>query len=136
MSWFRFWCGIMIININRIENDFLTDIISFIEKERIKMKLTYKTNFEYRLESPDNSIIVNFTLDTIHHKLLYDIYLSEYNKHLKERTILDFEKMYSLQRRHGKWHLPKYLPDVWMLLDEIHIWAKNTNFSIKGSVMT
>jgi len=126
----------MIIDSNRIENDFLTEILSHIEKEKIKMKLTYNSNFEYKLESPDNSIIVKFTLDTIHHKILYDVYLSEYNKHLKERTLSNFEKMYSLQRQHGKWHLPKYLPDVWMLLDEIHIWAKNTNFTIKGRVIT
>jgi len=126
----------MFINSNRIENDFLTAILYYIEKERIKMKLTYKSNFEYRLESPDNSIKVKFTLDTIHHKLMYDVFLSEFNKHLKERTISNFEKMYYLQRQHGKWHLPKYLPDVWMLLDEIHIWAKNTNFTIKWSVIT
>ena len=126
----------MIIDSNRIENDFLTEILSHIEKEKIKMKLTYNSNFEYKLESPDNSIIVKFTLDTIHHKILYDVYLSEYNKHLKERTLSNFEKMYSLQRQHGKWHLPKYLPDVWMPLDEIHIWAKNTNFTIKGRVIT
>ena len=121
----------MIINTNRIKNDFLTDILSFIEKERIKMKLTKKSNSEYKFESPDNSILVKFNLITIHHKLLYDIFLSEYNKHLKERTLSNFEKMYSLQRQHGKWHLPKYLPDVWTLLDKIHIWAKNTNFTIK-----
>ena len=126
----------MIIDSNRIENDFLTEILSHIEKEKIKMKLTYNSNFEYKLESPDNSIIVKVTLETIHHKILYDVYLSEYNKHLKERTLSNFEKMYSLQRQHGKWHLPKYLPDVWMLLDEIHIWAKNTNFTIKGRVIT
>ena len=64
-----------------------------------------------------------------------DIYLSEYHKHLKERIIVDFEKMYTLQRQHGKWHLPKYLPDVWMILDEIHVWAKKTNFTIKGKII-
>ena len=126
----------MIINSDRIENDFLTEILSYIKKERIMMKLTYKSNFEYKLESPDKSIIVNFTLDKIHHKLLYDVYLPEYNKHLKEKTLSNFDKMYSLHRQHGKWHLPKYLPDVWMLLDGIHIWAKNTNFTIKGNVIT
>jgi hypothetical protein len=126
----------MIININRTKNDFLNNILYFIEKERIKMILTWKSNSEYKFENPDNSIIVKFNLDTIHNKILYDVYLSEYNKHLKEGTLSNFEKMYSLQRQHGKWHLPKYLPDVLTLLDEIHIWAKNTNFTIKGLVMT
>jgi len=55
---------------------------------------------------------------------------------LKEKTIVDFEKMYSLMGRYGKMQLPKYLPDVWMILDEIHIWARKTNFTIKGKIIT
>jgi len=38
--------------------------------------------------------------------------------------------------RYGKMQLPKYLPDVWMILDEIHIWARKTNFTIKGKIIT
>jgi hypothetical protein len=75
-------------------------------------------------------------LDVIDHKILYDIYFSEDQKHLKERTISNFEKMYSLQRQKGKGHLPKYLPDVWMILDEMYVWAKKAKFKIIGKTLT
>ena len=125
----------MDINNNRIENDFLSDILKYIDKERIKMKLFNKSDSELKFESPDHSIIIKFLIDTINNKILYDIYFSEYNKHLNERTVVDFEKMYSLMGLYGKRQLPKYLPDVWMILDEIHIWARKTNFTIKGKTM-
>ena len=125
----------MDINNNRIENDFLSDILKYIDKERIMMKLFNKSDSELKFESPDHSIIIKFQIDTINNKILYDIYFSEYNKHLKEKTLVDFEKMYSLMGLYGKRQLPKYLPDVWMILDEIHIWARKTNFTIKGRTM-
>jgi len=99
------------------------------------MKLFNKSDSELKFESPDHSIIIKFLIDTINNKILYDIYFSEYNKHLKEKTLVDFEKMYSLMGLYGKRQLPKYLPDVWMILDEIHIWARKTNFTIKGKTM-
>ena len=126
----------MNLDYNRIENDFLSDLLNYIDKERIKMKLSGKSDSELKFESPDQSIIVKFLIDTIHHKLLYDVYLSEYHKHLKEKTLVDFEKMYSLMRQYEKWQLPEYLPDIWMILDEIHIWARKTNFTIKGHIIT
>ena len=126
----------MNVTSDRIENDFLSDLLFYIDKGRLQMKLSKNLDSELKFESPDQSIIVKFIIDTIHHKLLYDVYLTEYNKRLKERFLSNFEKMYSFQRQHGKWHLPKYLPDVWMLFDEIHIWAKNSNFTIKGKTIT
>ena len=126
----------MDINNDKIEDDFLSDLLFYIDKERIKMKLSNKSDSELKFESPDHSIIIKFIIDNINHKLLYDVYLSEYHKHLKEKTIVDFEKMYSLMGKYGKMQLPKYLPDVWMILDEIHIWARKTNFTIKGKIIT
>jgi hypothetical protein len=122
----------MNIDSNRIENDFLSDLLHYINEEKFKMNFSKNSNSEFKFISPDDSIIVKFLIDIVHHKILYDVYLSDYKKHLKERTLYNFDKMYSLQRQYGKRHLPEYMPDLWMILDEIHVWAKKTNFTITG----
>ena len=119
-----------------IENDFFSDLHSYIIKQNIKMRLNKKSKSELNLVSPDNFISVNLIIDNIHHNILYDVYFSAYKKHLNERTLSDFEKIYSLQRKHDKWHLPKYLPDLLMILDEIHLWAMKFNFKIKSMKIT
>ena len=120
---------------NGNENNFFSYLIDNIDKERIKFNLSKKSDSEIIFKSPDQSIIIKFIIDYIHNRLLYDIYLSEYHKHLKKRYIYNFEKMYSLQEKHGKLHLPKYLPELWIILDKIHIWARKNNFMIKGRTM-
>lgn len=118
-----------------IENDFLSDLLTYIDKEKIKIKLSKKSDSELTFESPDKSIKIIFMIDKINHNILYDIYLSNYQKHFWEKTITNFEKMYTLARKHGKWHLPEYLPDTWMILDEVHNWTKKTSYAIKGKII-
>jgi hypothetical protein len=127
----------MAMNIDdyNIVNDFLSDLLNYINKEKIKIKLSKKSNSELTFESPDQSIKIIFMIDKINHKILYDIYLSNYQKHLCEKTITNFEKMYTLARKHGSWHLPEYLPDTWMILDELHNWTKKTKYAIKGKII-
>ena len=120
----------------KTKNNLLSDLLYYINKEKIKVKLNKKSKSELILETPDNSIIITLIIDNIKHSLLYDIYLPEYKKHIEERALSNFEKMYSLQIKKGKWHLPRYLPDVWMIFDEIYVWTKNANFSVIGNMLT
>jgi hypothetical protein len=129
--------GVLIMVLySNIENDFFSGLLLYINKENIKMRITKKSKTELNLVSPDYFIIFKLIIDNIHHNILYGVYLELNKKHLKERILNNFEKMYSLQTKYDKWHLPKYLPDVWMKVEEVHIWAKKANFKIKGMKIT
>jgi hypothetical protein len=119
----------------KTKNDLVSDLLHYINKEKIKVKLNKKSKSELILEAPDNSIIITLIIDNINYKLLYDVYLTEYKKHIEERDLSNFEKMYSLQIQKGKWHLPRYLPDVLMIFDEIYVWTKNANFCVIGKML-
>jgi hypothetical protein len=121
---------------NKFENDFISNLLNYIHNDKIKINISDKSGSEFTFESPDKSIKIKFILDAIHHKIFYDIYLSIYQKHLWEKTITDFEKMYVLARQNDKWHLPEYLPDTLMLLDVINNWAKKTDFKIEGKIIS
>ena len=58
-----------------IKNDFFSDLHSYIINQNIKMRFNKKSKSELNLVSPDNLI-----LDTIHRKILYDVYFSAYKK--------------------------------------------------------
>ena len=100
------------------------------------MNLSKKSDSKFILDSPDQSIKIILKIDIDHHNIFYDIYLINYQIHMRQKTITNFEKMYTLSRNHGQWHLPKYLPDTWMILDELNNWANKTNYKIKGKILT
>ena len=126
----------MSIDVDSIENDFFSDLSALIKKERIRMKISRKSRSEVQIDVPDKSCIVKFVIDSIHHELWYDIYITEYATHLNEKLLYNFNKLYSLQKQHRKLKLPKYIPDIWVIFDEIDFWAKEAKFDVKQKELT
>ena len=126
----------MSMDINNIENDFFSDISAFLKKQRIRMKLSRKSRSEGQIDVLDKSCMVRFVVDSLHHELLYDIYIAEYSKHLDEKLLYNFDKLYSLQKLHGGKKLPTFIPDMWVIFDEIDMWAKSVRFGVKQKVLT
>jgi len=119
-----------IIN-NQVEINLVSDLLDFIKREKIKIELSKDSDTEFWLDSPDKSITVRFIIDVKARQIFYDVYSTEYEVHLKEETIKDVEKLEFIAEEHRKWKVAEAIEDIWLILDEVEIWAQKNRFNIK-----
>jgi hypothetical protein len=118
-----------------METDIISSLLSFIKKEKIQVKLQKKSDSEFWLESPDKSVVAKFNIDNNSRNVLYDVFATEYDVHLKEKTVRDVEKIDFVAEEHKKWKLAEAVEDIWLVLDEIKLWTKKNNFKIAEQEM-
>ena len=99
------------------------------------MRLKETNDSEFWLQSPDESLTAKFVIDYNTHEILYDIFSTEQDVHLKEETVKDVERIDFIAEEHREWQLAKDAEDVWLILDEIKLWAHNNSFEIKEQEM-
>lgn len=119
-----------IINDN-IEINLVSDLLEFIKKEKIDLKLSKNSNTEFWLDSPDESITVRFEIDIKSKHIFYDVYSVEYEVHLKEETLKDVEKLEFIAEEHRRWKAAEVIENIWLILDEVEIWTQKNNFIMK-----
>jgi hypothetical protein len=118
-----------------METDLVSNLLVFLKEEKIKMELRKTSDSEFWLESPDGSLTAKFVMDNKAHKILYDVYSTEYYVHLKEETVRDVETLDFIAEEHRKWKLEKAVENMWLVLDEIKFWAQKNKFEIKETEM-
>ncbi len=116
---------------NQINENLYLDFNHFLKKEKNRMKLSKISDSEFQLSSPKKSIIIKFLINTISHKIFYDIYLTKYNVHLKEQTLYNFERLCSIIKKQGNQHIPYSIPDIVSIIDYFLLWAQKNNYHIK-----
>jgi CBS domain-containing protein len=109
----------------------VSDLLEFIKKEKINIELSKDSNTNFWLDTPDKSITVRFIIDIKSKEIYYDVYSTEYEKHLKEKTLKDVEKLEFIAEEHRKWKIAEFIEDIWLILDEVEIWAQKNDFKIK-----
>ncbi len=119
----------------QVENNLVSDLLDFIKKEKIKIKLSKVSDMEFWLDSPDKSITVKFLIDSNAREILYDVYSVEHEVHLKEETIKDVEKLESIAEEDRKWKVAETIEDIWLILDEVEIWARKNKFNLREKEM-
>jgi len=118
--------------INNLKDvDLVSDLLDFIKKEKIKIELSKDSDTEFWLDSLDKSITVRFIIDVKTRQIYYDVYLKEYEIHLKEETIKDVEKLEFIAEEHRKWKVAEAIEDIWLIIDEAEIWAQKNKYNIK-----
>jgi len=115
----------------QVEKNLISDLLDFIKKEKIKIKLSKVSDTEFWLDSPDKTITVKFLIDRNSQEILYDVYSVEHEIHLKEDTIKDVERLESIAEENHKWKDAEVIEDIWLILDEVEIWARKNKFNIK-----
>jgi hypothetical protein len=114
-----------------MEKSLVSNVIDFLEKEKIRMKFQKTSHSEFWLESQDGFMVVKFVVDQETSEILYDVFSPKYDVHLKEETIRDVERLDFIAEEERKWEYEKSIEDFWLVLDCVKIWARKNGFNIK-----
>jgi len=117
------------------ENDLISTLLNFIKKEKIKTTISKDSDTEFWLDNPDDSIVVKFVIDSVKREILYDVYSTDYEEHLKVDTIRDIEQQVFIVEENRKWKAVEGVEELWLILDEVEIWAQKNKFQIKEKEM-
>jgi hypothetical protein len=118
-----------------MKTNLISELLKFLKKEEIEIKLRKISDFEFWLESPDKSITAKFVINNNTREILYDIFSVEHDVHLKEEKIRDVEKIDFIAEEHKKWKLVETVEDFWLILDENKLWAQKNQYQVKEKEM-
>ena len=105
-------------------------IRDFMKIEKIDFSISEDNSSEFWVDDLKNSITIRFKVDASTHDIFYDVYSSEYSVHLKEETIKDVEQLEFLAEEHRKWKISESIEDIWLVLDQIKLWAIQNNYNV------
>lgn len=109
-------------------NDLVSVLLDFFRKEKINIKLHNISDSEFWLENSKASVVAKFLADDETHEILYDIFSLEFDVHLKEKTLNDVEALDFIAETHKKWKLEEAVEDLWLILDQVKLWAQKHAF--------
>ena len=113
-----------------MKNNLIPVIKDFMKKEKIDFSISEDNSYEFWLDDLKSSITVRFKVNTPKHEILYDVYSPEFSVHLKEETIKDVERLEFLAEENKRWKIAESIEDVWLVLDQIKLWARQNNFNV------
>ncbi len=114
-----------------MEESLVSNLMEFLEKEKIKMKFQKSSNSEFWLESQDRFMVVKFVVDQEAGEVLYDVFSPKYDVHIKEESLRDVERLDFILEEARKWDYEKSIEDFWLVLDCVKIWARKNGFNVK-----
>ena len=118
-----------------MKTDLVPQVSDFLKEEDIKMKLWEVSDSEFWLESQDESIAAKFGIDNIAKEILYDVFSPEYDVHLKAETMSDLEKIDFIAEEHKRWKFAETVGNLWLVIEEVRVWARKNKFKIKEKRM-
>ena len=113
-----------------MENNLISIVKDFMSKEKIDMSISEDKSSEFWLDDKSGNITVRFKINTPKHEVLYDIYSPEFSVHLKEETLKDTERLEFLAEENRKWKIAEIIEDIWLILDQIKLWAMQNNYNL------
>ena len=114
----------------QVENNLIGLIKDFMKKEKINFSVSEDNSSEFWIDDSKGSITIRFKLDVPKHEILYDVYSPEFSVHLKEETIKDVENLEFLAEENGIWKIAKIIEDIWLIIDQIRLWAFQNNYRL------
>jgi hypothetical protein len=113
-----------------MENALAALIKDFMKNEKIDFSVSEDNSSEFWLDDLKSLLTVRFLVNAPNHEILYDVYSPNYSVHLKEETLKDVERLEFLAEENKRWKLAESIEDVWLVLDQIKIWARQNNFNL------
>ena len=114
----------------KVENNLIGLIKDFMKKEKINFSVSENNPSEFWLDDSNGSITIRFKLDANNHEILYDVYSPEFSVHLKEETLKDVENLEFLAEENRKWKIAEIIEDIWLIIDQIRLWAFQNNYRL------
>ena len=113
-----------------MKNNLQQVIKNFMNKEKIDFLISKDNSCEFWLDDKMGSITVRFKVDEPKHEIFYDVYSPEFSAHLKEETIKDVEQIEFIAEENRRWIFAKIIEDIWLIIDQIKLWAKQNNYNL------
>ena len=113
-----------------MQNKLIPLIEDFLKQEKINFLISEDSSSDFWLDDLKSSMTVRFKIDCPKHQILYDVYSPEYSVHLKEETIKDVERLEFLAEENRRWKIAESIEDIWLVLDQIKLWARQNNFNV------
>ncbi len=101
-----------------------------MKKEKIDFSISKDNSSEFWLDDIKSSITIRFKVNVPNHEILYDVYSPEYSVHLKEETIKDVERLEFLAEENRRWRIAESIEDIWLIIDQIKLWAIQNNYNV------
>lgn len=120
----------------KMNADFVSNLLDFLKIEKIKIKPSKVSDSEFWFDSSDGSIAVKVVIDNASREILYDVYSTEYNEHLKVEKMKDAEQLNFIAEEHRRWKVAEFVEEIWLILDGIKLWARKNKFNVKEKEMT
>ena len=114
----------------QVENNLIGLIKDFMKKEKINFSVSEDNPSEFWLDDSNGSITIRFKLNAPKHEILYDVYSPEFSVHLKEETLKDVENLEFLAEENRKWKIAEIIEDIWLIIDQIRLWAFQNNYRL------
>ena len=114
----------------QLENNLLKLIKDFMKEEKINFSVSEDNSSEFWIDDSKGSITIRFRLDVPKHEILYDVYSPEFSVHLKEETIKDVENLEFLAEENRRWKIAEIIEDIWLIIDQIRLWAFQNNYRL------
>jgi hypothetical protein len=108
---------------------------NFIQEEKLRFSLSEESPLEFWVDESGGSVTVKFKIDTLHHEIYYDVYATDDNVHLQEKTLRDAERLEFLAEEQRRWKKAESIEQIWLLLDCLRLWAKQNNFSVTEKIL-
>jgi hypothetical protein len=114
-----------------METGLNSELLNFLEEEKIKMKLRTMSDSEFWLEGPYGFLTAKFRVENGTHQVSYDLFSPKYDVHLREEALVDVEKLDMIVEERGKWDYEKSIEGLWLVLDRVKLWAHENGFSVR-----
>lgn len=108
-----------------------SSILSFLKEKGMRMKDKKINDTQFWLDTADGFITFKVIVDEVANEILYDVFSSQYDKHLKVEFLKDIEKLEFIEEEQRKLEHKKSIEDVWFTLEWIRFWAYKNHFSVK-----
>jgi len=113
-----------------MKDNLIPIVTDFMKRENIDLSISKDNSSEFWLDDTFGSITVRFKVDDPKHQILYDVYSPEFSVHLKEETLKDVERLEFLAEENKRWKIAEIIENIWLILDQIKIWARQNNFDL------
>jgi hypothetical protein len=114
-----------------MKTDLDVNLLDYIKKENIDINLSKVSNSELWFDRPEESITVRIVIDNENQKILYDVYSIADSMHLKAKTLKDVERLEYIAEEDRKWKGAEYVENIWLIIDEISLWAQKNNYTLR-----
>lgn len=102
-----------------------------MKSEGLTLTISKPSENEFWLDGPEKKIAAKFFINTKSNEILYDVYSTIENTHLKAETLKDVQQNEFIEEENRRWKTAMALEEIWLVIDALKLWSEKNNFTLK-----